>query len=331
MKQIDIDLSDSDELASALENYLAHSVCPASSPINLGPLEDVELSVVLPRGNTVRWAGRVIRVMGKGSYLVEVSPAPNLAWLGSLLGPEEFAGENTPMEISAELDRIYPELEEEALANQPVPGPDSPHAEPEISGEDTPVVVDPGLGLSELEADLGVIRQKGPEAEGLEAGADGEALADTVGLGKRGFSAGVTGIESEYSDLYKRINELSIREKRALARQGGKTARTLLIKDSNKTLHMFVIMNPKLSLEEVEEYSKLPGLSAEAIRHISKNRTWMASRTLVFNLVRNPATPVDIAVGLLPRLGTSEWRVLTNTSSIRAAIAAGARKLLFNK
>ncbi len=299
MKQVELDLTDPDLLESALNQYLSFGVCPASHLPPPAPLEEVEIHVELPKNQVAVWSGRCIRTMGPGSFLVELAPPPNLAWLGSLLVPDDFPEEKTPVEVSEEFG---PEdFPEESQEGDQEPSPFAPQ-----SGE-----MDVQDALKSMDAEL-----------------EGEALAESAGP-LRGLPAGITGIESEFSDLYKRIGELAIHEKRQLARQGGKTARQLLVKDPNKTLHMFVMMNPKITLEEVEEYSKLPGLSAEAIRHMVKNRTWMSAKSVLFNLVRNPATPTDIAVALVPKLGSSEWRAITNSANIRSAIAAAARKLLF--
>lgn len=345
MKYVELDLTDPELLESAMQQHLAYGVCPGSHLPPPAPLEDVEIQVALPKGQFARWQGRAIRNMGPGSFLVELAPAPNLAWLGSLLIPDEFPEEKTPVEHSEEFHaEEFPDGPEPIatdggeLALEDAAGLDSLDAPPSsefeaFESEDTP----PSSEFESLDsldappsAELAALNALDSlDAPPVNPEMEGEALADAVAPVGRTYSAGITGMESEFSDLYRRIGELPMHEKRQLARQGGKTARGLLVKDSNKTLHMFVMMNPKISLEEIEEYSKLPSLSAEAIRHMVKNRTWMASRSVIFNLVRNPATPIDIAVMLVAKLGTSEWRAITNSSTIRSPIAAAARKLLF--
>jgi len=138
--------------------------------------------------------------------------------------------------------------------------------------------------------------------------------------------AEVTGKETESSDVYARIKNLSLPEKQKLARYGKRTVRQLLIRDPNKNLHRLVVGNPDVGLDEITEYSAYPGLSKEAIEFIAQNRTWLASRQLVFNLVRNPSTPVELAVRLVPRLGPNEWRWLARPGAVREPIAAAARR-----
>ncbi len=137
-----------------------------------------------------------------------------------------------------------------------------------------------------------------------------------------------TGKESEFSDLYIRIRTLTVHQKRQLARHGNQVARQLLIRDSNKAIHPFVISNPRITLDEIQEYSKTPALAVEALKMIAQNPSWTKSPQVVFNLVRNPSMPVDLAVRLVPRLSRMELRVVAHSSGIRMPVAAAARRLL---
>ncbi len=136
------------------------------------------------------------------------------------------------------------------------------------------------------------------------------------------------GNESEMSAIYKQISTLGPSEKQRLARSGNRITRGLLVKDRIKNVHQFVFRNPKITIEEVVEYAKLPGLSKDAVRLITSNRTWMASRQVAIGLVRNPATPVDLLPGLLQRLGPPQWRILAKSSDVRPQVSSLAKKLL---
>jgi hypothetical protein len=48
-------------------------------------------------------------------------------------------------------------------------------------------------------------------------------------------------------------------------------------------------------------------------------------------LLRNPSTPVELAVRLVPLLGPSEWRILARPGAVRMPISAAARKLLLTQ
>lgn len=138
----------------------------------------------------------------------------------------------------------------------------------------------------------------------------------------------VSGGESDYSDVYNKINSLSIPEKRKIARTANRTVRGLLIRDPNKNLHMFVVQNPKITTDEIAEYTRNPGLARDAIKMIAANRSWTSSNRIVFNLVRNPSTPIEVAVALLRRLNRSQLRILAKGGSVREPVTVAARKLV---
>ena len=139
----------------------------------------------------------------------------------------------------------------------------------------------------------------------------------------------LTGNETDYSDAYQRIRGLPMVEKQKLARKANKTIRGLLIRDHQKPLHIMVIKNPRITLDEVAEYSRMPGMSAEALKYIAQNRTWLANPTVTFNVVKNPSTPMTIAIGLLNKLAPNSLRQIAKSSNIRVPIAQAARKQLF--
>lgn len=141
----------------------------------------------------------------------------------------------------------------------------------------------------------------------------------------------VTGRESDASAVYADIPGLPVPEKRKLARQGNKVVRQLLMKDPNKSLHVLVVKNPRLGLDEALEYSKRPNISPDALKTMSQNRTFLNSRQFIFNLVRNPSTPVDVAIRLMARLSHNEWRIIAKAGSVRTPISAAARKLVLQK
>ena len=143
--------------------------------------------------------------------------------------------------------------------------------------------------------------------------------------------AEITGYESDMSDVYAQIGSLSITEKRRLARYGNRTVRQLLMKDPNKSLHVLVSKNPKVTMDEALEFSKRPNISPEALKNLGENHSFRHSKQLKFNLVRNPSTPMDLARRLLKQLSHHEWRIIAKSSSVRMAITSEAKKLVLQK
>lgn len=126
--------------------------------------------------------------------------------------------------------------------------------------------------------------------------------------------------------LQKQLEDMSVAEKRKLALHGKKDMRLLLIRDHNKSLHPFVIQNPAITLDEVEQIARMTSVNPDVLLTISKNRDWVRSAGVVRNLVKNPKTPMPAALALLEKMPLSDIRALAKSSSVRGPIQATARK-----
>ena len=135
-----------------------------------------------------------------------------------------------------------------------------------------------------------------------------------------------TVVLGDSQSLQKQIEEMSVNEKRTNALHGRKQMRMLLIRDRNKTIHPFVIKNPAITLDEVEQIAKMPSVNPDVLRTIAKSREWTRSITVCRNLVRNPKTPMKEALMLLPKLPMSDLRAMAKSGNVRTAIQQAARK-----
>jgi hypothetical protein len=122
------------------------------------------------------------------------------------------------------------------------------------------------------------------------------------------------------------IEQMSVNEKRRAALRGRRDMRLLLIRDKNKTVHPFVLRNPGITLDEVEQIAKMPGVNPDALRMIAGNRDWIRSTTVCRNLVRNPKTPMPDALRLLGKLPMSDLRAMAKSGNVRTPIQQAARK-----
>lgn len=127
-----------------------------------------------------------------------------------------------------------------------------------------------------------------------------------------------------------RLAAMSVTEKMQLALSGDREARAYLLRDTNKVLHVYVLRNPRLGLDEVLYAAKLPSLSPEALKVIAEHREWGVNTTVCTALARNPRTPVPLVLKLLPRVPMQELRVIAKGQG-RAPIVQAARKLVLNE
>ena len=135
-----------------------------------------------------------------------------------------------------------------------------------------------------------------------------------------------TVVPGDTQNIQKQIEEMSVNQKRHNALHGRKQMRMLLIRDRNKTIHPFVIKNPAVTLDEIEQIAKMPSVNPDVLRTIAKSREWTRSTTVCRNLVRNPKTPMKEALMLLPKLPLSDIRAMAKSGNVRTAIQQAARK-----
>jgi hypothetical protein len=128
--------------------------------------------------------------------------------------------------------------------------------------------------------------------------------------------------------LREQVEKMTVNQKRSAALHGKREMRLLMIRDRNKTVHPFVIKNPAITLDEIEQFAKMPSVNPDVLRMIAKNRDWTRSTAVCRALVRNPKTPMKEALMLLKKLPKSEIRALAKSGNVRMPIQQAARKLV---
>lgn len=124
-----------------------------------------------------------------------------------------------------------------------------------------------------------------------------------------------------------RIRAMSVAEKMQLGLSGDRDARTHLFRDTNKSIHLYVLRNPRIGLDEVQAAAKMATLSPEAIKYIAEHKEWGHNAVVCAAIARNPKAPVPLVVRLLPRVPLQELRVIAKGTG-RAPIVQAARKLI---
>ncbi len=135
------------------------------------------------------------------------------------------------------------------------------------------------------------------------------------------------GAERAVVDIHTRLRTASVREKMQIALHGSKDERALIIRDPTaKMLHHYVLKNPKLQLDEVAAIAGMRTVSADVLKYIAGRRDWAQRPDVAAALVRNPKTPVPLAIRLMNNLSVAELRQLAKSGGVREAIQREARK-----
>lgn len=125
-----------------------------------------------------------------------------------------------------------------------------------------------------------------------------------------------------------RIQAMNVAQRIAVAMKGSREERAILVRDPNKIVGAAVLSSPKLSDQEVESIAKMATISDELLRIISMNRAWVKNYPVVLALVRNPKTPVGIAMNLMPRLNERDLRLLSTDRNVAEILRTTARQKL---
>ncbi len=125
-----------------------------------------------------------------------------------------------------------------------------------------------------------------------------------------------------------RMDECTMPEKIKLAMFGNAAARAYLIRDGSKLVQMFVLKNPRVQLNEIEEFSRNPNLSEHVLRAIGSNQSWTKSYMVKVHLVFNPKTPSDVALKWVRYLNAPDIKKLSKSRNVPQVIVTVARRKL---
>lgn len=169
-------------------------------------------------------------------------------------------------------------------------------------------------GASDGDADLP------PFEVGEIVSEDGPTVAVSTGLD--------TGLPIDEDGKVARLSSLPVPVRIKMAMLGSREQRAILIRDSNRVVSTAVLSSPKLSETEVENFARMTNVSADVLRIVGSNRSWVRHYAVVAALVRNPRTPPAISLGLVPRLLEREIKGIAVDRNVPEALRIAARKSL---
>lgn len=137
--------------------------------------------------------------------------------------------------------------------------------------------------------------------------------------------------EAERSNIYKKIQGLTVSEKIKLALLGNKQAREVLLKDSNKLVATTVLKNPRITEDEIARIVNFRNVSDEILREVANNKEWLKKYPIRLGLVNNPRTPIGIALRQLSYLQERDIQQLAKSKNIPSVLAAAAKKMVMQK
>lgn len=133
------------------------------------------------------------------------------------------------------------------------------------------------------------------------------------------------------AQVFRRISQMTVKEKLDLAQKGSKEERRILIADLNKIVSMAVLHNESLTPAEVETFCSMRHLAIEIFHQIASTREWVRKPKIQLALVSNPAVPLPITLPLIKFLGMRDLRNLSRDRNLPEGVRMTAKKILLEK
>ena len=199
---------------------------------------------------------------------------------------------------------VSPEPEAPASAQAPSPEPVPPTAPPATVGG-KPVEAAPALAK---ELDENLIELKPEEAEAM--------LTEDEKKDEQAMSK------------LQRLFTLTTGKKVKAALTEDAQARSFLIRDPNRLVALAVLGSPKITEAEIEQFASMKNVSDEVLRRIGTNRDWTKKYNVINSLVKNPRTPLPIAMGFVSRLQPRDIKAIAVDRNVPEAIRKSAQRFV---
>jgi hypothetical protein len=134
--------------------------------------------------------------------------------------------------------------------------------------------------------------------------------------------------QTEKVSAVQKIYRLNTAEKLITALKGSREERAILVRDPNRLVAMGVLGSPRITEAEIESFSAMKNVSDQILREIGNHREWTKRYTVINNLVRNPRTPVGLALTLVPRLNPRDIKGIAVDRNVPEPVRKQAQKFV---
>jgi len=131
--------------------------------------------------------------------------------------------------------------------------------------------------------------------------------------------------------LYAQILNMKVGERLKLALKGNRDARSILIRDPNRIIQLFVLQNPRITDDEIVAIARNRNLDVEILRRVGEHKYWIRNYQVRLSLVTNPKTPLGIALRFVGGLMDRDLRLLAKSKNVSATVVTQVRRLLFQR
>jgi hypothetical protein len=127
------------------------------------------------------------------------------------------------------------------------------------------------------------------------------------------------------------IARMSIIERVKTALLGGKDARVILSHDGNRVVRRYVLLNPRITDGEVAAIVNSKLADEEVLRMVADKKEWCKNYQVRLGLIRNPKTPLVLAINLLPTLVVKDLARLAKSRDVPQGVVSHARRIYLER
>jgi hypothetical protein len=134
--------------------------------------------------------------------------------------------------------------------------------------------------------------------------------------------------DQEKLSAVQRLFRMNTAEKVVQALKGSSGERAILVRDPNRIVATAVLGSPRLTEPEIERFAGMKNVSDVVLRHIASNKDWTKRYGVISNLVKNPRTPLALAINLIPRLNPRDMKSIAVDRNVPEVIRKQAQKFV---
>jgi hypothetical protein len=137
--------------------------------------------------------------------------------------------------------------------------------------------------------------------------------------------------DEKRGSVLQKINKLDVKGRIQLAMKGTKEERSILVRDGTKIVALAVLDSPKISDGEVEKFATQKNVLEAVLRAIPMKRRYAKNYAVIRNLVFNPRTPLDVALGLMKNLLVADLKNLSGNKEVPDTVRKLALRMFKQK
>ena len=128
--------------------------------------------------------------------------------------------------------------------------------------------------------------------------------------------------------LQQQIQAMTSGQRLKLAMRGNREARIILIRDTSLMIRRYVLANPRISEEEIVMLARNRQVDRELLDVICRNSEWLNNYQVRLAVVKNPKTPIAVAMKLIGTLLMRDLRHMAKSKNIPIAVNSAAKRIV---